>query len=147
MRNPLLLLLLLATACGGSDDLAGPTHADVGGAWRITFANMSGSGATCNSSTGNLTLTHSGATGFTGSYGPLTLSCTDGVDSFSGTFQGTVVNGTVNQNTVAFDLDTQDVHQTGTVSGATMSGSAQWDVNAPGGGSFTLNGNWSAEKQ
>ena len=147
MRNPLLLLLLLAAACGGGDDLAGPTHADVGGAWRIKFSNMSGTGATCNTNSADLTLTHSSATAFGGTYGPVIVTCVAGADEFSGTFQGTVVNGTVNGSSVAFDLDTPDVHQTGTVSGSSMSGSAHWIVNAPGGGTLTGSGTWSATKQ
>jgi hypothetical protein len=147
MRRLSALLLLAAAACGGGDDLAGPSHAQIGGTWRITFTNMSGSGVTCSTSNGNMTLTHSGATAFTGSYGPITLTCTDGNETLSGTFSGVVVNGTVNVNTVAFDLDTQDVHQSGTVNGNSMSGSSQWDLDVGAGQSVRLNGNWSAAKQ
>jgi hypothetical protein len=65
----------------------------------------------------------------------------------TGTFSGVVVNGTVNVNTVAFDLDTRDVHQSGTVNGASMSGTSQWDLGVGGGQTMRLNGNWAAAKQ
>lgn len=147
MRNPLLLLFLLATACGGGDNLAGPTHADVGGAWRITFTNMTGSGATCNTNSGNLTLTHSSATAFGGTYGPVTVTCVAGVEELSGSFQGSVANGAVNGSSVQFDLDNEDVHQTGTVTGSSMSGSSRWDLDLGSGQAVLLDGTWSAAKQ
>jgi hypothetical protein len=140
--TPFLLLFAL-TACGG-DSPSGPSDAEIGGAWRISYTNMSGAGLTCNTpSAANVAVSQSGAS-FTGSYGPLTLRCTDGVTTVEGTFQGVIANGTVDVNAVAFDLDTQDFHQTGTVNGASMSGTARWVVDLGGGGTVTLNGNWSA---
>jgi len=53
----------------------------------------------------------------------------------------------VDINAVEFDLDTQDAHQSGSVSGNSMSGTAQWRFDLGGGQIVTLNGNWSAVKQ
>jgi hypothetical protein len=142
----LLSLLVLATACGG-DDPSGPSNANVGGIWHVTFSNMSGGGVTCNSNNSNMSLTHASGTAFSGSYGPMTLSCTNGTDTFQDTFQGTIVNGTVSVNAVTFDLDTQDFHQTGSANGNSMSGTAHWVIDLGAGQTATLNGNWSAAKQ
>ena len=70
-----------------------------------------------------------------------------GREDFTFTASGSVVNGSVSGNTVNFDLDTQDFHHTGTLSGNSMSGTATWtfDLGAPV-GEVTLSGNWSASK-
>jgi hypothetical protein len=139
---PALLLLALA-ACGG-DSPSEPSDADIDGPWRISYSNLSGSGLTCGTPVAaNLDLNQNGGA-FTGSYGPLTLRCTDGNTSAEASFEGVVANGTVDVNAVSFDLDTQDFHQTGTVSGTSMSGTARWVVDIGGGTTVTLNGNWSA---
>jgi hypothetical protein len=143
MRNLFVVLILGIVACGGD---AKPSDADVGGVWTATYTNMSGSGITCNSTNHPLTLVMTGST-FTGHYGPFTLHCTSGTESFDSQAQGTVVNGSTNLNSVAFDLDTQDFHQTGTVSGNSMSGTAQWNVDLGSNQNLTLNGSWSAAKQ
>ena len=101
----------------------------------------------CGLSATPLTLTQSGTT-FSGSYGPGTLTCVAGAQSVSGAIQGIVVNGTVDGNAVTFDLDTQDFHHTGSVSGSSMSGTARWTFDLGGSiGVVVLNGNWSAAKQ
>jgi len=144
----LLLCSLLAlglAACGG-DKSTGPSDADIGGSWRITFTNMSGFGVSCNSNAFPLQITQSGST-FTGSYGLGTFTCTGPGGSTSVDVEGVVVNGTVDINAVAFDLDTQDAHQTGSVSGNSMSGTAWWRLDLGGGQIITFNGNWSAVKQ
>ncbi|HET8836269.1 MAG TPA: hypothetical protein VFN08_16175 [Gemmatimonadales bacterium] len=62
--------------------------------------------------------------------------------------QGIIVNGTIDGNAIAFDLDTQDFHQTGSVSGSSMSGTARWTFDLGGStGIVVLNGNWAAAKQ
>jgi hypothetical protein len=132
----------------------------VGGLWHVTFSNMSGGGVSCNSDTGNMSLSMSGIT-FSGTYGPLTLSCTSGAGTFQDTLQGTIVNGTVGVTAVSFDLDRQDFHQTGDTSGCLpgecdipfpynaiyMSGTALWTMDLGGGQTATLTGMWSAVKQ
>jgi hypothetical protein len=141
--------LLLATfglvACGG--DSTGPSDANVGGAWTFTASNMSGAGVSCNLSSAPLSLTQTGTT-FSGTYGAATLSCSAGAQSTSGMIQGVVVNGSVDGNAVEFDLDTQDFHHTGSVSGSSMSGTARWTFDFGGSiGVVVLNGNWAAAKQ
>ena len=139
------LLALGPAACGG-DKSTGPSDANIEGSWQITFTNMSGSGVSCNSNAFPLQISQSGST-FTGSYGVGTFTCTGPGGSASGNVQGVVANGTVDINAVEFDLDTQDAHQSGSVSGNSMSGTAQWRFDLGGGQIVTLNGNWSAVKQ
>jgi hypothetical protein len=148
MRKALLLLVVgLVAACGGDNGPSGPSDSNVGGTWHVMFSNMSGSGVTCVTlQAGNLSLTQNGGT-FTGTYGPVTLSCTNGGETASDLFQGMIVNGTVDEDNVRFDLDTQDFHQVGTVSGNSMSGTARWEFDVGGGQTVVLNGSWSASKQ
>jgi hypothetical protein len=155
---PLVVLLLASTACGGDPSGAGGT--DVSGQWRITFSNMSGSGVNCSSTTGDMSLNTSEAT-FTGTYGPITLSCTNGTGSFQDTLQGVVVNGSLGVNAVSFDLDTPSFHQTGTTNGCipgecdvpsvprpnSLNGTAHWTIDLGGGQTATLDGNWFAARQ
>jgi hypothetical protein len=141
-----MALVLGVSACGG-DDATGPSNADVAGAWTFNASNLSGSGVSCNLSSTPLTLTSSGTT-FSGSYGPGTFTCVAGGQSVGGQIQGTIVNGTIDGNAVAFDLDTQDFHQTGTVGGSSMSGTARWTFDLGGStGVVVLNGNWAAARQ
>jgi len=140
------LAVLGLFGCGGGDS-TGPSNARVGGAWTFTATNLSGSGVSCAFGGAPMTLTQSGTT-FSGTYGPGTMTCTAGGQPVSGQFQGTIVNGTVDGNAVAFDLDTQDFHQTGSVNGNSMSGTARWTFDLGGSvGVVVLNGNWSAAKQ
>jgi hypothetical protein len=143
-----LLVCLFAgfvEACG--NDSTGPSQASVGGPWTLSASNMSGEGVSCNLLNTPLSLTQSGTT-FTGTYGPGTLSCQAGGSPVSVNTHGSIVNGTVNGNSIQFDLDTQDFHHTGTVNGSSMSGTARWTFDLGGTiGVVTLNGNWSAAKQ
>ena len=140
------VLVTLTGACGG-DDSTGPSQASLGGVWTLSATNVSGQGVSCNLSPSRMTISQSGTT-FTGTYGPGTVTCVSGADSFSYVAQGTVVNGTVNGNSVQFDLDTQDLHLTGGVNGNSMSGTARWSIDFGGDiGVVTLNGNWSAARQ
>ena len=138
------LLALGLAACGG-DKSTGPSDANIGGSWQITFSNMSGSGVSCNTSAFPLQITQSNTT-FTGSYGLGSITCTGPGGNASFNAQGVVANGTVDINAVAFDMDTQDFHQTGSVSGNSMSGTARWRFDLGGAQIVTLNGNWSAVK-
>lgn len=58
------------------------------------------------------------------------------------------MNGTVSGENLSFDLDTPDFHFAGSVSGTSMSGTAEWtvDFGLPV-GVVTLNGTWSAAEQ
>jgi hypothetical protein len=142
----LLILAIVADACGG-DDSTGPSQANVGGAWTLSATNLSGQGVSCNLGNTPVTLSQSGST-FTGSYGPGTITCIAGGQSASVGTQGTIVNGVVSGNGVQFDLDTQDFHHIGTISGNSMSGTARWSFDLGGGiGVVTRNGNWAAARQ
>ncbi len=145
-----LLLLIagasLAGGCGGGDS-TGPSNANLAGSWTLSASNVSGQGVSCGLANTPVTISQSGGT-FTGTYGPGTVTCVAGGQSSSATIQGTIVNGTVDVNAVQFDLDTQDFHHTGTVSGNSMSGTARWSIDLGGSiGVVVLNGNWSAAKQ
>jgi hypothetical protein len=144
-------LLAFAFACGG-DNGAGPAGpnsnpaTNLSGDWRYATANVSGSGISCSSSGTVLTITQQG-NAFSGSYSGGTLTCTTGGPTQSvavGT--GAVVAGTVSGSTVSFDLDTSDWHDTGSVSGNSMSGSVTVRL-AVDYQTFTLTGNWGASRQ
>ena len=97
---PIIVVAASLFACGGGDS-QGPKLADVAGAWRATWTNMSGGGHSCGLTLA-MTLTHQG-TAFTGSYSNAIVAC-DGQSSAP--FTGTVVNGAVNGDQLSFDLDT-----------------------------------------
>ena len=143
----LAALTLILAGCGG--DSTGPsTTANVGGAWTASITNLSGSGVSCFTSAFSVALSQTDNT-FTGSYGAGTITCSGNGQQLSENVPGgVIVNGTVSGDQVAFDLDTQDAHQTGTISGNSMSGTSVWrlDLGAPT-GVITLNGNWSAVRQ
>ena len=134
-----LSMVIAATlfACSGGEK-QGPQLADVSGAWKASWSSMSGGGHSC-SLTLTLTLTQQGSA-FTGSYTNAMVTC-DGQSG--GPVSGTVVNGTVHGDQVSFDLDTQALHQTGTVSPASMFGAATWTL-SNGTTTITLTGNWAA---
>jgi hypothetical protein len=146
LRVLLVCLIAMVEGCSG-DDSTGPSRASVAGSWTLSASNVSGSGVSCSLGNTPMTLTQSGDT-FTGSYGPGTLTCVAGGESISGGANGTIVNGVLNGNSVQFDLNTQDLHHTGTISGNSMSGTARWTFDLGAGtGVVVLNGNWSAAKQ
>jgi hypothetical protein len=146
MRMFLALALVLIGACG--DDGTGPGATNLTGTWSASVSNMTGTGVSCSStSPTQLTLTQTGVT-FSGSYDGGAVSCsTPGGTLSSPLGSGLVTNGLVNGNSVSFDLDTPEQHQTGTVSGTSMSGVAQWQVDYAGLGTVTLNGEWEATRQ
>jgi len=136
---PIIVVAASLFACGGGDS-QGPKLADVAGAWRATWTNMSGGGHSCGLTLA-MTLTHQG-TAFTGSYSNAIVAC-DGQSSAP--FTGTVVNGAVNGDQVSFDLDTTALHQTGSLSGASMSGPATWTLSS-GTSTIVLTGSWAATR-
>jgi hypothetical protein len=141
-----VLLVAGLAGCGGSD-ATGPSNASVGGAWILNVSNLSGQGVSCSLAAAPMTLVQTGTT-FSGSYGPGTITCVSGGQSVGGEIEGIVASGTIDGNAVAFDLDTQDFHLTGSVSGNSMSGTARWTLDLGGStGVVVLNGNWSAVRQ
>jgi hypothetical protein len=142
----LSILVSVAAACGG-DDSTGPSQANVTGNWILSATNVSGQGVSCNLNPTAMSINQSGTT-FSGNYGPGVVTCLAGTESASSPVQGTVVNGSVNGNSVQFDLDTQDTRLTGAISGNSMSGTVHWVIDFGGDiGVVTLNGNWAAARQ
>jgi hypothetical protein len=134
------LALSLLAACGG-DSPTGPTTADIAGTWRITFTNMSGSGVTCGTSAIDYVVSQSGDTFSGTSNSTYTLSCTDGVSSGSEVLTGSIItNGHVSGSAISFDLATSAAHQTGAISGNSVSGSATWTIDLGTSGSVVLRG-------
>jgi len=134
------LVAALATACG-SDNPAGPSIANVAGTWRITFTNMSGSGVTCSTTAIDYVITQSGAT-FTGtSSSTYTFTCTDGVNTISQSVTGGIItNGQITGTSISFDLATNAAHQTGTLSGNSISGTSTWTLDLGSSGTVVLIG-------
>lgn len=146
-RSPLRTLACLVTILAGcGSDSSGPSHANVTGVWTLNAANLAAPGLSCSISGARLVLNQSG-TSFTGSYSAATVACAGiPLDDLS----GTIVNGTVNLQQITFDMDTQDNRFSGTVNGASMSGTASLVGAIEDGGSFTpvtFTGSWSASRQ
>ena len=134
-------------ACSGDSTMGpdGPSTAQVGGVWTYAASNVAGGGASCTVTNLRLTFVQSGTT-FSGSYSGGTMTCAaEGESATIGPFQGTVVNGTIDGNRVSFDLDTQDWHNSGTLSGSSMSGQVTVRIDL-GDGPITLSGSWSAAR-
>jgi hypothetical protein len=126
MTNAKLVLLaaaaLFSAACSG--DATGPSLPNLTGSWRYTATNLSGSGASCSIANMSVSLTQAGST-FTGTTVGGVLTCTAGGQSFTEQLGGAIVaNGQINGNSVSFDFGTPDFHNTGAVSGNSVSGSA-----------------------
>lgn len=142
MRRSLgVLVLALATACGGDDGLSPP--ADIAGQWAYTMdlANATLQ-ATCSSS-GDVTLALDGntATG-TATYD---LTCTSPVLDFQQAGVGPISHGTVDGARVKF-TDDNGCTYTGTVSGTppdVISGTVRCDV-ATSVGQVQVSGTWTA---
>jgi hypothetical protein len=138
--------LFFLGACGS--DSTGPEMPAVDGAWSLSLTNMSGSGISCSWSGITMTLTQSGTT-FSGSYSGGAYTCTGGGESVSGNVgSGSVINGSIHGDNVTFQLDSPDTPLGGTISGASMSGTAtmRYDLGSPY-GVITLSGNWGAAKK
>jgi hypothetical protein len=142
------LTLAAVAACGGDDGSTGVGSINVGGTWNISVSNMSGQGASCSTTSPvRATIRQTGST-FTGTYSGGIITCLTPTESFSSALgSGAVTNGEITGNTISFDLDSPDFHHDGTVSGNSMSGSAEWtyDFGLPL-GVVTLTGSWSAVK-
>lgn len=147
MRRILVLALVLAAACGG-DSTTGPNQqTNVGGRWLYTATNVAGSGVSCNLSNVSMTLTQTGST-FTGTVASgSNLSCTGPGGSINESLGNDVIaNGVVTGNSIQFDIGTQDLHNTGTVSGNSMSGNITIRIVA-GATTINLAGTFSAVRQ
>jgi hypothetical protein len=125
--------------CGADGSGVGPGDTNVTGSWNAIWQSMTGTGMSCSADGGHLELNQS--TGrFTGSYRVQTLTC-NGMSSNVST--GAVLNGTIVGNQVAFDLSDAAFHQSGSLTGDEMSGSATWTLIIDG-TSHTVTGTWRA---
>ena len=143
MRRAWLVLPFLLLGCGGGDS-TGPSTAEVGGSWRFSWSNLSGSGVSCNAS-GDFQLTQSGTT-FSGvQYGTGTIICLAGGESLTDLIVGeTLAAGQVNGSAVSFRIGSVQSTHSGTVSGGSMSGTATWTFDLGDGLVVNLAGQWTA---
>lgn len=140
-----ICLAAMLTACGGT---TGPTVPTLNGAWTLNLTNLSGAGISCNATGMTMTLNQS-ATSFSGSFNGGVLTCVDGGQGFSDQIgNGTVLDGVVSGNLVAFDLGSPDLALNGTISGTSMSGGCTWriDLGVPY-GVIVLSGSWGAARR
>ena len=138
-------LLFLAALVGCGSDSTAPNAADVSGRWSYSATNLAGSGIACNISGVFLTLTQNSTT-FTGTVSSGSVSCTGpGGTSTQNLGNDIVANGQINGTAVQFDIGTQDVHNVGTLSGNSMSGTLTLRI-ATGTTTIVLTGNFSAVK-
>jgi hypothetical protein len=138
------VLICSLAACGG--DSTGPSTAEVGGAWRFAWTNLSGSGVSCNA-VADFQLTQSGTT-FSGvQTGAGTLICLANGEAFEETVSGeTLTAGAVTGNAVSFRVGSVQSTHNGTVTGTSMNGTASWTFDLGGNVTVALNGQWSAVK-
>ncbi|HZN99166.1 MAG TPA: hypothetical protein VFB61_15640 [Gemmatimonadales bacterium] len=142
------LTLVAVAACGGDDSGTGPVGSlNVGGTWNMSISNMSGSGASCSTSDPIRATIRQTGSSFTGTYTGGILSCLTPTESFSTAVgSGAITNGQVGGSTISFDLGAYG-HHDGTLSGNSMSGSAEWtyDFGLPL-NEVPLTGGWSATR-
>ncbi|HEY7878521.1 MAG TPA: hypothetical protein VIC55_09870 [Gemmatimonadaceae bacterium] len=133
-------------ACGG--DSTAPKSAQVDGTWVASFTSIVGDvdgvHVACSSiAPTQLSISQSGSA-FSGTYDGGTLSCTTEGNSASLDFgSGSIVNGTIAGQNVAFDLDSPQEHLTGVVSGTSAAGRIAIADTANG---VALSGTWSASR-
>jgi len=140
-------MVALAACGGGGGGSTGPVDATVNGSWTGTVTNVTGSGVTCNMTGVVMNLAQADTT-FTGSYTVTHLTCVGpGGTQNGGPFAGTIANGTIVNANVAFDMDTPEIHFTGTKSGNRLTGSTVWTLDlGPPTGVVVLTGSWTASR-
>lgn len=135
--------IILIAACGADSPLgpnlgAGPSNATLAGDWTMSFGDMTDGSLTCFTDNFPVTLSQNGAA-FSGTFGPATLTCTNGITTWSHPMPaGQVANGSIATSIVNFDL-APGLHQTGTWTGAGIRGTARWAFSGT-----ALDGAWSA---
>ena len=149
MRGPILLLIAATLSCGG--DSNGPKTPSLTGTWRFSYSSMTGTfdGVTveCAATALDFTLSQSGNS-FSGVQANLArIFCLRQGTAIVDTNldQETLVNGSISGSTVSFQLGILGGPNAGTVTGSSMSGTAQWNFlsgNVP----VTLTGPFTAAK-
>jgi hypothetical protein len=148
-RVPKLALLttgiIALSAC--SADSTGPSVPQVSGQWAYNASNLAGGGLSCSISGVRLILTQVRNT-FSGSTNGGNLNCVAGAVTLvhSAIANDVIANGQINGNSVSFDIGTSDLHNTGTLSGNSLSGQLSARINT-GSSILTLIGNFSAVRQ
>jgi hypothetical protein len=138
------ILLSLAAGCGGDSSTA--PEPTIGGTWIYTASNLSGGGVSCNLANITLTLSQTGST-FTGSSAGGVVSCNGSSGTSSANLGSSpIANGQINGNAIQFDIGTSDLHNAGTRSGNSMSGTLTANLTVSG-TRVVLTGNFSAVKQ
>lgn len=147
MPKTLAATIALATflaAC--SDDPAEPSIPDVAGSWTYAATSLTGSGITCSFRHVPMTLAQNGTT-FSGAYSGGVFACSGPGGSISEQVAGgAVASGTIDGNSVEFDIDSPDWRNTGTISGSSMSGTVVVRA-SDGTTTITLTGDFTASKQ
>src|SRR4051812_30051028 len=112
--------LTVLLGCGDGGGVGPSPNASVTGSWNAIWQSMNGPDMSCSADGGRLELSQS-TRRFTGSYRVQTLTCNGMSRSVS---TGDVLNGTIQGDQVAFDLSDAGFHQSGSLAGDEMSGSA-----------------------
>jgi len=137
-----ILALLVVCGCGG-DGGNGPSKANVQGTWIVTFTSNVGS--SCSVSQISLILLADGATPHEGSYGSYAVDCT-GQQQIAEPV-GYIAAYQVSGNNVSIQFSNNpDRFLTGSVNGATMTGSFTWKSTTVG-QTYTIFGTFTAAKQ
>lgn len=138
-----MALAAFLAACG--DDPSEPSIRNVAGSWTYAATGLTGGGITCSFRNVPMTLAQNGTT-FSGAYAGGLFSCSGPGGSISEQVAGgAVASGTIDGNSVQFDIDNADWRNTGTISGSSMSGTVV--VRATDGTTtFTLTGDFTATR-
>ncbi len=147
-----LLIISLFLACGDGDGggdgdgMMGPTTPNVAGTWSYGISSLSGGGTTCFASGTTMNLINQSEMTFTGTYSGGFFIC-GFVELFVA--DGTVRNGSITSDSaVSFDLGLSAWHNSGTISGDSMSGTVTVPVDlGPPVGRITMSGTFAGIRQ
>lgn len=140
-----MMAALVAAGCGNSHS-TGPSGGgqSVAGTWAYSASTASGSSISCTVSA-TMAFTQSGNT-FDGTYSDGSFTCATPDGPVSETNQsGQILDGTVNGSAVSFDVADSAFHNTGTLSGGSISGTATI-TQAVGATTYTLTGTFTAAR-
>ncbi len=143
----LIQALLLAVAVGCGSDSSTSPQTNLSGLWIYNATNIATTGLSCNLTGVQITLTQSGTT-FSGSVAAGSLiSCSGAGGTQSQVLGGDIIaNGLLNGTAVQFDIGTQDIHNVGSLSGNSISGTVTIRF-ISNGVTFILTGNFTMVKQ
>ena len=149
--RPFCAFLLMGTttfSCQTGEFVTGPNPphaAPVDGTWSAGTVTVTTSDqrATCAASNLTFELAQDG-TSLAGNFWTSNVSCIGpGAPGSPGPMSGSIINGTLIGNTIAFQLGGSQFQFSGTMSGDTMAGGTTWQLWSPT-GQTTLSGGWAA---